>query len=331
MVTVKSPDGQAHHQKQEKSCNQHAPADKRGSIIGEITGIFRSGPQGDETRQRRRAVRHAVLAAMICNRARCPRIWPRRIPMALLLEIILVLIVTAPNFTRTGFIVPCRKEGRFPGITVSVATNFVAALFIASALACREIVAVIVFVFALAVWMMAGWKDVVPGIGGRDWASLASWSAEVRQNLLGLSLTLAQSGEVVRDGFFLVEADLAGISADETFIEDSARKLVKVFVLQGAEHARADFCAVGDGIELEAAPLALLAKFFSESSQDRLQRACLTLRPYPDGNNHRRSRTHMLGGDRDRGPIRGTMTLRFLSNVSERSDPAIGIFSPRRW
>ena len=210
---------------------------------------------------------HAVLAAMIFNRARCPRIWPRRIRMALLLKISLVLIVTATHLTRTGFIVPCRKEGRFLGVTVLVATNFVAALFIAPALGCRDIVAVIVFVPALAAWMMAGWKDVVPGIGGRNWASFACWSAEVRQNLLGLSLTLAQSGEIVCDGFFLVEADLSGISTDETFIEDSARKLVKVLVFEGAEHARADFCAVGDGIELEPAPLALLAKFFSERSQ----------------------------------------------------------------
>ena len=51
MVPVKSPDGQAHQQKQEKSRYQHAPADARGSIIGEITGIFRSRSQGDKTRQ----------------------------------------------------------------------------------------------------------------------------------------------------------------------------------------------------------------------------------------------------------------------------------------
>ena len=223
---------------------------------------------------------HAVLAAMIFNRARCPRIWPHRTRMALLLEI-LALIVTAPNF-RAGFAVPRRKEGRFLGVTVSVATNFVAALFFAPALRCREIVAVIafVFVFAPAAWMMAGGKDVVPGIGGRDCASRA-WSAEVRQNLLRLSLTLAQSGKVVRDGFFLVEADLAGISADETFIEDSARKLVKVFFFQCAQHARADFCAVGDGIEFKTTPLALLAKFFSEGSQRPAPAGVLNSSPAP--------------------------------------------------
>jgi len=180
---------------------------------------------------------------------------------------ILALIVTAANFTGTGFIVLCRKEGSLLGITISVATNFVAAFFIAPALACREIAAIIATVSSLASWMMAGWKDVVAGIGGWDGASLASWRAEVRQYLLGLSLTLAQSGKVVRDSFFLVEADLAGVSADETLIENSARKLVKVLIFQGAQHACADFCAVGDGIEFEPAPLALLAKFFSESSQ----------------------------------------------------------------
>jgi len=46
---VKSPDGQDHEQKQEKCRDQHAPADARGSIIREITGIFRSRSRSDET------------------------------------------------------------------------------------------------------------------------------------------------------------------------------------------------------------------------------------------------------------------------------------------
>jgi hypothetical protein len=46
-----------------------------------------------------------------------------------------------------------------------------------------------------------------------------------------LDLTFAQGGEVIGYGFFFVESDLAGEGADETFVEDAARKLVEVFIL----------------------------------------------------------------------------------------------------
>ena len=86
-------------------------------------------------------------------------------------------------------------------------------------------------------------------------------------------MTFAQGEEVVGESLFFVEANLAGVGADETFIEDAAGKLVEVFVLEGAQHAGADFGGVGDGIEGEAALLALFAKFFSKGSQGWLRRA----------------------------------------------------------
>lgn len=82
-----------------------------------------------------------------------------------------------------------------------------------------------------------------------------------------LDLTLAQGSKIVGDGFFFVKADLAGVGAHESFIEDAAGKLIEVFFFQCAEHARADLGGVGDGVELEAALLALFAKFFSEGCQ----------------------------------------------------------------
>jgi len=118
------------------------------------------------------------------------------------------------------------------------------------------------------------------------WTGFAGRSAEVGEDGLLLNLTLTQSGEIIGDRFFFVEADLAGVGAYESFIEDAAGKLVEVFLFESTQHANADFGGVGDGIESEAALLALLAKFFSEGSQGWLRQAgfaCV-------GNNDRRRR-----------------------------------------
>jgi hypothetical protein len=72
---------------------------------------------------------------------------------------------------------------------------------------------------------------------------------ELGQDVLGLNLALAQGGEIIGYGFFFVEADLAGVGADEALVEDAAGKLIKVFVFDGAQHARTDFCSGGDGVE----------------------------------------------------------------------------------
>lgn len=210
------------------------------------------------------------------------------------------MVVIATHFARTDVIAGRCYDGRLIVLlAVMGAANFVAALvipalFAATALGGRDIVTA--NVVAIATWVIAGREDVVPGIGGRNRASLAARVTEIRENLLRLHLTLAQSGEVVGNGFFLVEADLAGIGPDEAFVEYAAGKLVKVFFFQGAEHARADFCGIGDGVERESALLALLAKFFPERSQGRLRRARLNLRPHPDENNHRRTRALMPEG-----------------------------------
>jgi hypothetical protein len=114
---------------------------------------------------------------------------------------------------------------------------------------------------------LAGVKLLVKGRG--DGGGFRLRGAKIRQNGL-LKETLAQGGGIVGHGFFLIESDLAGVGADETSIEDTAGKLVKVFFFKGAQHADADFRGVGDVIELEATLLALLAKFFSEDTHVRL-------------------------------------------------------------
>jgi hypothetical protein len=199
------------------------------------------------------------------------------IALAICLSVWLPIVVIATNFAGTDVIAGrCHERRLIVLLAVVGAANFVAALiipalFAATALGGRDVVTA--FVVAIATWVIAGREDVVPGIGGRNRASFAVRVSEIRENLLRLHLTLAQSGEVVGDGFFLVETDLAGIGPDEAFVEYAAGKLVKVFVFQGAEHARADFCGVRDGIQRESALLALLAKFFPERSQGRLPRA----------------------------------------------------------
>jgi hypothetical protein len=100
---------------------------------------------------------------------------------------------------------------------------------------------------------------------------------------LGLNLALAQGGEIIGDGFFFVEADLAGVGADKTLVEDAAGKLIKVFFFDGAEHAGADFGGVGDSVEGDAPLLALFAKFVSERTHGGLRRAGLSFRPHRDG------------------------------------------------
>ena len=67
-------------------------------------------------------------------------------------------------------------------------------------------------------------------LGFGDSTGFAGRRAEIGENLLGLNLTLAQCDKIVGYRFFFIESDLAGVSANETFVEDAAWKLVKVFV-----------------------------------------------------------------------------------------------------
>jgi hypothetical protein len=114
-------------------------------------------------------------------------------------------------------------------------------------------------------------------VGRRDGGWLSGMGAKIRQNRLLLDLALAQSGEIVGYGFFFVESDLAGVGADEPFVEDAAGELVEVFVFEGAQHAGADLGGVGDGVELKSALHALFAKFLPEGAHLQL---LLSSRPH---------------------------------------------------
>ena len=90
------------------------------------------------------------------------------------------------------------------------------------------------------------------------WNGMGFASAEVGKNWLGLDLTLVQGGEIIGNGFFFIEANLAGVGADEPFVENAAGELLEFFFFQGAQHAGADFGGARNGFERDATLFALL-------------------------------------------------------------------------
>src|ERR1700690_727055 len=58
-------------------------------------------------------------------------------------------------------------------------------------------------------------------------------------NLVRVHLGLAKAGQIVGDGVFVVEAEVLGVSANESLVEDATRKLVEVLLLDCLQHARA--------------------------------------------------------------------------------------------
>ena len=91
-------------------------------------------------------------------------------------------------------------------------------------------------------------------------------------DFVGVDLRLAQAGEVVGDGLFVVESEMLGVGANESLVEDAAGKQVEVFFFDGLEHARADLGDVGDVIVRELFLLARLAEFVAEFAHVGLPR-----------------------------------------------------------
>ena len=83
-------------------------------------------------------------------------------------------------------------------------------------------------------------------------------------DFLSADLRLAEADKIVGNGLVGIEAEMLGIGADESFIENTAGKLIEVFFFDGLEHARADLGDVGDVIEGEVFFLPRLAEFGAE-------------------------------------------------------------------
>ena len=89
---------------------------------------------------------------------------------------------------------------------------------------------------------------------------------------MGIDLSLAQAGQVIGDGVFVVEAEVFGVGANEAFVEDAAGELVEVFVFDSLKHPRTDLGDVGNVIERDMFLLAFFAEFISECAQLQTQR-----------------------------------------------------------
>jgi hypothetical protein len=88
-----------------------------------------------------------------------------------------------------------------------------------------------------------------------------------------MDLTFTEGGEVIGYCLIFVQANLAGVGADESLIEDASGKLIEMLIFNRAQHAGADFCRGGNGFERDAAQLALPAKIVPKRTQGGLRRA----------------------------------------------------------
>lgn len=112
-----------------------------------------------------------------------------------------------------------------------------------------------------------GFRRGLAGLGDAElvWGGGARkfWANRI-PDFVGIDLRFAQADKVIGDGFFVVEAEMLGVGANESFIEDPAGKLIEGFIFDGLEHAGADLGYVGDVVEREIFFLARLAEFVSE-------------------------------------------------------------------
>ena len=98
---------------------------------------------------------------------------------------------------------------------------------------------------------------------GHDWRMRVAPFGRIPSDV-GVDLSLAQAGQVVVDGILGIEAEVLGVGADESFVEDSAGKQFEVFLFDGLQHAGADLGDVGNVVERELFLLARFAKFVAE-------------------------------------------------------------------
>jgi len=81
---------------------------------------------------------------------------------------------------------------------------------------------------------------------------------------MGVDLCLSEASQIVIDGVFGIEAEVLGVGANESAIEDAAREMIELLLFDGLQHARADLGDIGNVVERELFVLACLAEFVSE-------------------------------------------------------------------
>jgi hypothetical protein len=79
-----------------------------------------------------------------------------------------------------------------------------------------------------------------------------------------VDLRLTEASQIVVDSVFGIEAEVLGVSADESAIENTARELIELLLFNRLQHSRADLGDVGNVVEREFLSLARLAELVAE-------------------------------------------------------------------
>ena len=72
--------------------------------------------------------------------------------------------------------------------------------------------------------------------------------------------------QVVGNRLLLIDADVLGVGANISLVEDTAGKEIELFLFQGAEQASSNLCRGSDFVERDGTHLALATQAFAESS-----------------------------------------------------------------
>ena len=81
---------------------------------------------------------------------------------------------------------------------------------------------------------------------------------------------VAGSLQVVGNGLIFVEANAAGVGADEALVEDASGQLVELILFQRLQHAGPDLGGGGNLLQCDFALLALQFQFFAKGRQPNL-------------------------------------------------------------
>jgi len=126
---------------------------------------------------------------------------------------------------------------------------------------------------------------------GRGFAPIGSGATLGIATSVRVNLFLAETGKIFRNGIVGVEANLLGVGANESLVEDASGELVEVFIFDCLQHARADLGDIGNVIKREFLALASLAKLVAEAAHDpfgimigQLSRGCYGTRGQGRGN-----------------------------------------------
>lgn len=100
-----------------------------------------------------------------------------------------------------------------------------------------------------------GFRQNAKGFCGGVWSSWGS---------------LAGCFQIVGNGLFFVEADAAGIGANESFVEDTAGQLAELVLFERLKHARSNLRGGGNLLQGDGALFAFALQFFAKGRQGTL-------------------------------------------------------------